>query len=92
MFARQRLGVLDSKVQSPYTLRAILTQNGAPHGVPHAQSDLGPSGSLRFGTFGEDVQHHYPDHLERPIRRAGPSDSCQTITPTSTVPSPDQMA
>ena len=26
MFARQRLGVLDSKVQSPYTLRAILIQ------------------------------------------------------------------
>jgi hypothetical protein len=26
MFARQRLGVLDSKVQSPYTLRAILVQ------------------------------------------------------------------
>ena len=26
MFARQRLGILDSKVQSPYTIRAILIQ------------------------------------------------------------------
>ena len=52
MFARQRLGVLDSKVQSPYTLWAILIQLVVAE-VRHLPLP-----------FGEDVQHHYPDHNE----------------------------
>jgi hypothetical protein len=62
MFARQRLGVLDSKVQSSYTLRAILIQLVCRSRRLTGASD--PYGSLRSGTFGEDVQHHYPDHDE----------------------------